>query len=60
MGRQVRINGAKKKKVEPEGLAFTVIYLPVDRATEAALGAGKRQSEALRFGKILSRNLDIR
>jgi antitoxin HicB len=32
MARQIRINGTKRKKVEPQDLAFTVIYLPVEQA----------------------------
>jgi predicted RNase H-like HicB family nuclease len=50
MGRQIRINGAKKKKLDPRGLAFTVIYLPVDRGDGSSVGRGKtaKRGAALR------------
>lgn len=50
MARQIRINGAKRKKPEPHGLAFTVIYLPVDNGDGSSGGAGKtaKRGAALR------------
>src|SRR5580692_6279003 len=32
MARQIRVNGAKRKKIESRDLDFTVIYLPVDQS----------------------------
>ena len=50
MGRQIRINGAKKKKLEPQGFAFTVIYLSVDHGDGSNAGRGKtaKRGAALR------------
>lgn len=50
MARQIRINGAKKKKPEPQGLSFTVIYLPVDQGDGSRVGHGRtaRRGAALR------------
>jgi antitoxin HicB len=42
MARQIRINGAKRKKIEPQDLAFTVIYLPVDQGNGRNVARGKR------------------
>jgi len=42
MTRQIRINGAKGKKLEPQDFAFTVIYLPVDQGNGSNLARGKR------------------
>ena len=41
MARQVRINGAKKKKVHPQDFDFTVIYLPVDHGNGSIVTRGK-------------------
>ena len=42
MTRQIRINGAKRKKLEQQDFAFTVIYLPVDQADGNNAAHGKR------------------
>jgi antitoxin HicB len=42
MTRQIRINGAKRKKLEPQDFAFTVIYLPVDQGDGINAARGKR------------------
>ena len=41
MARQIRPNGAKRKKPEPQGFAFTVIYLLVDPGNGSSVGRGK-------------------
>jgi predicted RNase H-like HicB family nuclease len=50
MGRQIRIKAAKKKKLEPQGFAFTVIYLSVDRRDGSSMCRGKtaKRGAALR------------
>jgi antitoxin HicB len=42
MARQIRINGAKRKKLEPQDFAFTVIYLPVDKGDGSSVAHGNR------------------
>ena len=41
MARQIRINGAKRKKPEQKDFAFTVIYLPVDQRNGSSVGRRK-------------------
>ena len=50
MARQIRINGAKRKKLEPQDVAFTVIYLPVALGEGSSAGRGKtaKRGAALR------------
>ena len=50
MTRQIRINGAKRKKPEPQDLAFTVIYLPVGNGDGTVVAPRKtaRRGAALR------------
>ncbi|HXP78710.1 MAG TPA: type II toxin-antitoxin system HicB family antitoxin [Verrucomicrobiae bacterium] len=42
MARQIRINGAKRKKQEPQDFAFTVIYLPVNQGDGGNVTRAKR------------------
>jgi hypothetical protein len=42
MNKRIRINGAKRKKLEPQDFSFTVIYLPVDRVDGSNAARGKR------------------
>ena len=46
MGRQIRINGAKRKKLEPRDLSFTVIYLPMAQGNGDSEGRGKTAKRA--------------
>ena len=41
MARQIRFNGAKSEKPEPQDFAFTVIYLPVDQGNRSSVGRGR-------------------
>jgi antitoxin HicB len=52
MGRRIRINGAKRKKIEPHGLAFTVIYLPVDLDD----GSGMDREKTVRRHAVLRKS----
>ena len=50
MAKRIRINGAKRKKREPQDLTFTVIYLPVDQGDRSSVSPGKtaKRDAALR------------
>jgi antitoxin HicB len=52
MARQIRINGAKRKKAESLDLDFTVIYLPVERDD----GIGQRRGKTADRGVALRKN----
>lgn len=41
MARQIRINGAKGRKLESHTLIFTVIYLPVENG-DGGVGSGRK------------------
>ena len=51
MAREIRTNGTKRKKTQSQDLAFTVIYLPVDRDDGSGAGGGKAGKRAAALKK---------